>query len=78
MTHFVHPLVQLWPGLDRVRHHIWRAFWTLEAAWRVRRERRALQGLDERALKDVGLTQSAVWAEAQRPFWDVPGDRLPR
>ena len=48
---------------------------TIELALEVRRERRMLRGLDERALKDLGLKGKAD-AEASRPFWDVPIERL--
>jgi uncharacterized protein YjiS (DUF1127 family) len=47
----------------------------LELALQVRRERRMLLGMDERMLKDLGLNGIAQ-AEASRPFWDVPSDRL--
>jgi uncharacterized protein YjiS (DUF1127 family) len=47
----------------------------LRIALRVRRERRLLLGMDERMLKDLGLSGIAH-AEATRPFWDVPVDRL--
>jgi uncharacterized protein YjiS (DUF1127 family) len=50
---------------------------TIELALDVRRERRMLRGLDERALKDLGLKGEAD-AEASRPFWDVPVERLRR
>src|SRR5215813_4711281 len=76
MTHFVHPLVWQAPGLGGVRRHIWRAICALEVAFRVRCERRALADLDECALKDIGYTHSAAWAEAHRSLWDVPTERL--
>jgi uncharacterized protein YjiS (DUF1127 family) len=41
----------------------------------VRRERRVLLGMDHRMLKDLGLN-GVAYAEATRPFWDVPADRL--
>jgi uncharacterized protein YjiS (DUF1127 family) len=44
-------------------------------ALQVRRERRMLLGMDDRTLKDLGLSGIAH-AEASRPFWDVPLDRL--
>ena len=47
-----------------------------ELALQVRRERRMLLGMDDRTLKDLGLSGIAH-AEASRPFWDVPLDRLP-
>lgn len=46
-----------------------------ELALQVRRERRQLLGMDDRMLKDLGLSGIAD-AEASRPFWDVPLDRL--
>ena len=46
-----------------------------ELALQVRRERRMLLGMDDRTLKDLGLSGIAH-AEASRPFWDVPLDRL--
>jgi uncharacterized protein YjiS (DUF1127 family) len=76
MTHFVLPLARLWPDVGGVRRHVWEALSAVAVAIRVRRERRALAGLDERSLKDIGYTQSAAWAEAQRRLWDVPAERL--
>jgi uncharacterized protein YjiS (DUF1127 family) len=76
MTHFVLPLVRLSPGVGGVRAHVWRAWCAVGLALRVRRERHALAGLDERSLKDIGYTHSAACAEAQRRFWDVPSERL--
>lgn len=43
----------------------------LEAA-RVRRERRRLLTLDDRMLKDLGLSRGDVHAEASRSLFDVP------
>ena len=39
------------------------------AAWR---QRRALERLDARAMRDLGLIESQVVREASRPAWDVP------
>lgn len=36
------------------------------------RQRQALRGLDAARLADIGLTERAALAEAERPFWDVP------
>jgi uncharacterized protein YjiS (DUF1127 family) len=33
-------------------------------------ERRALGRLDQRALKDIGLSRTDALREAERPFWD--------
>ena len=46
-----------------------------ELALQVRRERRMLLGMDDRMLKDLGLSDIAH-AEASRSFWDLPLDRL--
>jgi uncharacterized protein YjiS (DUF1127 family) len=48
----------------------------VDLALAVRRERRMLLRMDDRALKDIGLSRSVACAEAWRGFWDVPVDRL--
>jgi uncharacterized protein YjiS (DUF1127 family) len=35
----------------------------------IYRQRRALEALDERMLKDIGLTRCDVEAEISRPYW---------
>ncbi len=42
---------------------------------RLRAERRALEALDARLLRDIGLDAAAAAKEAARPFWDVPPGR---
>jgi uncharacterized protein YjiS (DUF1127 family) len=38
--------------------------------WRARhQERSQLLGLDERMLRDIGLSKVDVWHEANKPFW---------
>ena len=52
------------------------AAWTRRAielvlGWQeVARHRRALLELDERLLKDIGITRADAEREASRPFWD--------
>jgi len=62
-------------GLARQKKWLARMVAAIELAIEVRRERRMLRGLDDRALKDLGLNGKAE-AEATRPFWDLPIDRL--
>jgi len=51
----------------------WTSLWArLERVLEVRRQRRALLSLDERMLKDVGLTRSDAWLEGNRPLLDLP------
>lgn len=38
-------------------------------------ERRALSQLDERLLRDIGLSEGEAAREAARPFWDIPVGR---
>jgi uncharacterized protein YjiS (DUF1127 family) len=62
-------------GIARAGSRIAHLIGTIELALQVRRERRILRGMDDRMLKDLGLNGNAH-AEASRPFWDVPADRL--
>jgi uncharacterized protein YjiS (DUF1127 family) len=70
-------LSRLGGGLARIGKRIARLIGTIELALQVRHERRILLGMDDRMLKDLGLNGTAH-AEATRPFWDVPADRLHR
>ena len=44
----------------------------------AQRERRALAKLDDRMLKDIGLTRSEAYRETQRDFFDLPKPRPSR
>ncbi len=48
----------------------------LKAAWSVARERNALAGLDDRMLKDIGLTRCDAEHEFTRDFFDIPPRRI--
>ena len=37
------------------------------------RPRRRLLSLDDRMLKDIGITRAEAMREGTRPFWDTPG-----
>lgn len=38
----------------------------------LHRQRRQLAQLDDRALRDIGLTREEARSEAARPVWDAP------
>ena len=42
---------------------------TLEGWAERHRQRRALLDLDERMLKDIGLSRAEVYQEGMKPFW---------
>lgn len=52
------------------------SLWLRLLAWqRVARERRRLLDLDDRILKDIGVTREQAQYEALRPFWDNDAPR---
>jgi hypothetical protein len=67
-----HPRLDLARMGDRIRHLII----GLELAPQIWRERRMLLGMNDRALNDIGFSRGDAYAEAYRPFWDIPRDRL--
>lgn len=48
---------------------LWATVKTLVA---VRHQRRALESLDDAALRDIGISRAEAAREAARPIWDAP------
>ncbi len=44
----------------------------------VARQRRQLLALDDRALKDIGISRTDALREANGFFWDIPEHQKPR
>jgi uncharacterized protein YjiS (DUF1127 family) len=50
--------------------HILMSGWHLIATWIERvRQRRALAALDDRMLRDIGVTRAEAARETEKPFW---------
>jgi uncharacterized protein YjiS (DUF1127 family) len=64
------------PGLFRIADGIRRLILDLDLVLEVRCERLMLLRMDDRALKDIGLSRGEAYAEARRSLWDIPRDRL--
>jgi uncharacterized protein YjiS (DUF1127 family) len=58
-------------GLESFGQRIGRLLDAIELAIQVRRERRMLLGLNDHALKDLGLDRGNAYAEATRACWDI-------
>jgi uncharacterized protein YjiS (DUF1127 family) len=55
------------PALPPAARGVWPAW--LETVLARRAERQQLLALEERDLRDIGLTPSEAWALAQEPLW---------
>ena len=56
------------------------AVWLVLALLRwqeLAQQRRRLLALDDRMLKDIGITRAEAMREGTRPFWDAHGTRWP-
>jgi uncharacterized protein YjiS (DUF1127 family) len=57
-----------WSGTRRHPSHLSLLAWVRTAAERWR-QRRALERLDDRMLRDMGISRLAAQEEARKPFW---------
>lgn len=57
-----------WPA--RVRGLLYQVFERLVHAWGRQRQRQALAQLDERLLRDIGVSRAQARAESEKPFWE--------
>jgi uncharacterized protein YjiS (DUF1127 family) len=68
------PLRELLPARRHSSLHralaMLRSAWGILKLWHERgRQRRALAGLDERLLRDLGITRYDAEVESSKPFW---------
>ena len=54
----------------RIAYSLVNAFGWLDFALERRRSRKALRELDDRLLKDIGISRADAYRESSRPFWD--------
>jgi uncharacterized protein YjiS (DUF1127 family) len=55
---------------------LWKKIWNTWKFWQeIRCQRRELLKLDDRILKDIGISRVDAEREANRPFWDVVGEK---
>ena len=49
---------------------LWRSLTALVATWQARaKQRRELQEMEPRVLRDLGLSQAEAASESAKPFW---------
>jgi uncharacterized protein YjiS (DUF1127 family) len=65
-----------WTGLTHIATRLSHLALAIGLALQVRKERRMLMRLDDRALQDIGFNKGSAFGEANRSVWDVPVDRL--
>jgi uncharacterized protein YjiS (DUF1127 family) len=76
MSSFASAALRPWAGLWQLAGRVSHLAISLGLAIEVRKERRMLMRLDDRALHDIGFDKGRAYCEASRSFWDVPVDRL--
>jgi uncharacterized protein YjiS (DUF1127 family) len=60
----------IWRPARRTSNHRFATAFSLLAMWVERaRQRQALAGLDDRQLRDIGITRVDAARECEKPFW---------
>jgi uncharacterized protein YjiS (DUF1127 family) len=60
----------IWRPARRTSNRRFAAVFDLLATWVERaRQRQALAGLDDRSLRDIGITRADAARECEKPFW---------
>jgi uncharacterized protein YjiS (DUF1127 family) len=75
MSSFASAALRPWTGLTHFATRLSNLALTIGLAMQVRKERRMLMRLDDRALQDIGFDKGRAYGEAARTFWDVPANR---
>jgi uncharacterized protein YjiS (DUF1127 family) len=68
-THHGIPLPTVLPRPTQGRLHVWGS--VIRMWFERSRQRRALAELDDRLLRDIGVTSAQARREAARPFWSA-------
>ena len=76
MSSFASAALRPWTGLTHFATRLSNLALAIGLAMQVRKERRMLMRLDDRALQDIGFDKGRAYSESSRTFWDVPIDRL--
>ena len=76
MSSFASAALRPWTGLTHFATSLSNLALSIGLAMQVRKERRMLMRLDDRALQDIGFDKGRAYGEGSRTFWDVPVDRL--
>lgn len=76
MSGFASAALRPWTGLTHFATRLSQVVLAIGLALQVRKERRMLMRLDDRALQDIGFDKGRAYGEGTRTFWDVPVDRL--
>ena len=68
-THHGADLLAVLPRSAQSRLHVWGS--TIRMWFERNRQRRALAELDDRLLRDIGVTSAQARSEAAKPFWSA-------